>query len=631
MDSFRESEEEDNNPFAGTNHLYASGIAAVAEGDDDFVSCVTKPSKREAIHEARERLMSRIFGGNHINSSRSRSVSKGGAGISEDEEEENGEDGTDTVILDHSMRGTVPIPRDRLRSSQLGNMASTQYALPLLHHFEYDQEGGDPRIQIIDAGQYKDTYGNYAIGYTISFNGRQVTRRYSEFDTLRLALTKLLPTIIIPPIPSKHPLIWYFLNPLNAENDIRIIDKRRRLLSRFLNNCYNIETIREHPVFLKFLSPDYVWREVLLSPPISILPENNLLAPPLMPTKPSPLHLLLPNPTGRSVAPVASTPTDAEASQLEAKFADWEVMLNKYQRCLQPLLACTKQQMSHFKQLASALAELGAYYNAFSLEDTVINLPQHAKQVEELSRAIEKIGQAVDVNYVSSELFVENVMMLLEEPISELMQFIQEGKRILKFRKAKQQQFLIIGATLNKRKDRIEELKNYQSQMARLEEALKQNAKDSPTVAKAVKKLDERRNRPQSTDAQRVASDTSSERQWIGLFRSRRSSHHTCESPSSGPRTGDIDAHLLTDEERGQEISKIENELEKLNECYKLIQRDMDQVNESMLQSFEWFTVYLQQKWVILLREFSRTLLTWLKDCLIVWKNARAVIDSIEV
>ncbi|AET39148.1 Snx41p Ecym_4068 [Eremothecium cymbalariae DBVPG len=629
MSSFRDSDEEDNNPFSGTNHLYASGIAAVPEEQNDFLSAGGSDKTHDILNETRDMMMSRIFGEGTINHGSGNLAAD--RMIKEGEDDGNEDDfGADTVLVDSATHtANSSYLRDRMSSGHLSNSSKTQHlsSSPLLepagHHNNNHQEV-QPCIKIIDAGQYKDTFGNYAIGYTISFNEFQVTRRYSEFDTLRQALTRLLPTVIIPPIPSKHPLIRYFLNPLNAENDIKIIDKRRRLLSRFLNNCYDIEDVRMHVIFQKFINPEYIWRDVLLSPPISILPVNNLLAPPLKPTKPSPLHLLLPTPSLRSVSRVNHDAGDLKA---ENRFAELEVMLTKYQKCLQPLMAFARQKKIHFKQLASSLSELGAYYNAFSLEDNVISLPHHAHQIEDLSRAIEKIGQAVDVNYVSSEILVDNIVVLLEEPVSEMIQFIQEGKHVLKFRKLKKQQYYIIDTTIKSRNERIEELRNYQAQMARLEAALKQNAEESPTIARAVQQLDAQQQQKQS---QRDSAAAGSEKQWTNLFKPRRGPQSASDSRRPRTMTGDVEAYLLTEEERTQEIFKIEKELEKLNECHKLIRGDMVQVNESMLHSFEWFITYLQDKWAILLREFSRTLLNWLKDCLAAWQNARAVIDGIE-
>lgn len=59
-------------------------------------------------------------------------------------------------------------------------------------------------IQIIDAGKTHEGNSRGFIAYTIKIMDLTVRRRYSEFESLRTTLTKLFPTLIIPPIPEKH-------------------------------------------------------------------------------------------------------------------------------------------------------------------------------------------------------------------------------------------------------------------------------------------------------------------------------------------------------------------------------------------------------------------------------------------
>ena len=214
-----------------------------------------------------------------------------------------------------------------------------------------------------------------------------------------------------------------------------------------------------------------------------------MLAPPLTPTKPSPLHLLLPAPTSFSNQMSHVYSRDEQEIQLEPTFQHYESALKNYSKVLIPLNRHLKQGRSRFQLFSSCLAELGAYYNAFSLEDNVITLQENITTIEELSKGIEKVGQAIDVNYVSSEILTENVLMLFEEPVTEMIQFIAEAQRVLQFRKLKKMQFYIIDATIKKRKQRIESLQAAQEQMERLEKALKRNAEQSPTIAHAVKNM----------------------------------------------------------------------------------------------------------------------------------------------
>jgi hypothetical protein len=87
----------------------------------------------------------------------------------------------------------------------------------------------------------------------------EVRRRYSEFASLRDALTRLHPTLIIPPIPEKHTMADYAANPTNAKQDQQIIDLRKRMLAVFLNRCRRMDEVRTDGVWWRFLDPNASW------------------------------------------------------------------------------------------------------------------------------------------------------------------------------------------------------------------------------------------------------------------------------------------------------------------------------------------------------------------------------------
>lgn len=84
-------------------------------------------------------------------------------------------------------------------------------------------------------------------------------RRYSEFASLRDALTRLHPTLVIPPIPEKHTMADYAANPTSAKQDQQIIDLRKRMLAVFLNRCRRMEAVRTDGVWWRFLDPNASW------------------------------------------------------------------------------------------------------------------------------------------------------------------------------------------------------------------------------------------------------------------------------------------------------------------------------------------------------------------------------------
>lgn len=130
-------------------------------------------------------------------------------------------------------------------------------------------------ILITDAGKSMESGGKYIV-YTIrtgvnllaypalfsclhESQDLEVRRRYSEFASLRDALTKLHPTLIIPPIPEKHTMADYAANPTNAKQDQQIIDLRKRMLAVFLNRCRRMDQVREDGILWRFLDPNVSW------------------------------------------------------------------------------------------------------------------------------------------------------------------------------------------------------------------------------------------------------------------------------------------------------------------------------------------------------------------------------------
>lgn len=87
----------------------------------------------------------------------------------------------------------------------------------------------------------------------------EVRRRYSEFASLRDALCRLHPTLIMPPIPEKHTMADYAANPTKAKQDQQIIDLRKRMLAVFLNRCRRMEEVRNDGVWWRFLDPNASW------------------------------------------------------------------------------------------------------------------------------------------------------------------------------------------------------------------------------------------------------------------------------------------------------------------------------------------------------------------------------------
>ena len=92
----------------------------------------------------------------------------------------------------------------------------------------------------------------------------EARHRYSEFESLRINLAKLYPTIIIPPIPSKQTLGDYAVKQAKAKEDAAMIAKRKRMLQTFLNRIARHPILSNEHVFHRFLDGEVSWVRHLL-------------------------------------------------------------------------------------------------------------------------------------------------------------------------------------------------------------------------------------------------------------------------------------------------------------------------------------------------------------------------------
>ncbi|KAJ1335144.1 sorting nexin-41/42 [Microdochium nivale] len=341
-------------------------------------------------------------------------------------------------------------------------------------------------VLITDAGKSAESGGKYIV-YTIRTGDLEVRRRYSEFASLREALTKLHPTLVIPPIPEKHTMADYAANPTNAKQDQQIIDLRKRMLAVFLNRCRRMEQVREDGVLWRFLDPNVSWTEVLHSHPISSIPKSIMRAPPLDPANPTPAHAYLPIPAvnAKLKAPMGSAPppvfdsTQTVASQmlrrfppeshnlseveLDPYFLTFEASIKELENALMgPMEKVNRRSLSHLTSLASDLADLGSKYNAFALSE----------QSPSLAAAIERVGQAADSSYIATEELASSLGATFAEPMRENAQFAGVVRTVLKYRIAKRVQQEMTNEELHKKKAFLEQLERSEAEAKRIEQYL---------------------------------------------------------------------------------------------------------------------------------------------------------------
>ncbi|KAG9104310.1 Sorting nexin, cytoplasm-to-vacuole targeting pathway/endosomal sorting [Ceratobasidium sp. 370] len=306
-------------------------------------------------------------------------------------------------------------------------------------------------LQITDAQKSSEGSGSVFIAYVIRSGNSEARRRYSEFESLRNSLSKLYPTLIVPPIPSKQSLGDYAIKQSKAKEDASLIARRRRMLQVFLNRIARHPILSNEHVFHRFLERDVSWSEVLHSPPLINLPKNLLKAPAHNPTESGPAYALLP-------VPSPSHPLHRP----DQRFLDSESFTQKFEAHLNgPLEKVTRRAAKRWSEHSHDTAELGAALNALSL-----SLPPYE------SDAVERTGQAVDAAYVGSTKLVQAIESGWTEPLHEYAMFAGIIRRLLVYRHQKHVQYEMTLESLENKRETLEDYERSEAEAQRLATAL---------------------------------------------------------------------------------------------------------------------------------------------------------------
>ncbi|KAM7185373.1 mRNA capping enzyme alpha subunit-like protein [Rhypophila sp. PSN 637] len=350
-------------------------------------------------------------------------------------------------------------------------------------------EDPDLPILITDAGKSSENGGRYIV-YTIKTGELMVRRRYSEFASLREALVRLHPTLIIPPIPEKHTMADYAAKPTSAKADQQIIDLRKRMLAVFLNRCRRMDQVRTDGVWWRFLDPNSSWNEVIHSHPVASIPKSILQAPPLDTANPTPGHNYLPVPAssaklkttgnantgdlGSGAPTLGRFPPDSSSlseHELDVYFTAFETSIKELEAQLTgPLEKVNRRTLSHLSSLASDLSELGARYNAFALSEPAPTL----------APAIERIGQAADSSYIATEELSTSLGASFAEPMRENAQFAGVVRNVLRYRVLKRVQQDMTTEELNKKRALLDQLERSEAEARRIDQYLSSSQQIPP-------------------------------------------------------------------------------------------------------------------------------------------------------
>ncbi|KAI0526579.1 hypothetical protein F5B22DRAFT_655707 [Xylaria bambusicola] len=524
-------------------------------------------------------------------------------------------------------------------------------------------------ILITDAGKSTESGGKFIV-YTIRTGDLEVRRRYSEFASLRDALTKLHPTLIIPPIPEKHTMADYAANPTNAKQDQQIIDLRKRMLAVFLNRCRRMDQVREDGILWRFLDPNVSWNEVLHSHPLSSIPKSILKAPPLDTANPTPAHAYLPvpsssaklkNPVNPPPAPVFDSsntvasqvlrrfpPDGRELSEhdLDPYFIAFESSIKELETALTgPMEKVNRRTLSHLSALGTDLSDLGAKFNAFALSEPSASL----------AAAIERVGQAADSSYIATEELSSSLGANFAEPMRENAQFAGVVRNVLRYRVLKRVQQEMTNDELVKKKALLEQLESSEAEARRIEQYLSSSQQiggthhvQPPRRSASMKETSSHHRESSGEDTASIDSDFphnhgdmssapsakvgAPERSVASPTHRKVASGNSITNKIFGPIRHAIQGVADVDPERTRRdtIGKTRESIEQLEQAQVAIEKDVRAASASVLQDLKRFQNEKEEDLKRYMLAYAKSQIEWAKKSKETWEEARAEIEKID-
>ncbi|KAK6842351.1 hypothetical protein PG989_009169 [Apiospora arundinis] len=527
-------------------------------------------------------------------------------------------------------------------------------------------------IMITDAGKSAESGGRYIV-YTIRTGDLEVRRRYSEFASLRDALTRLHPTLIIPPIPEKHTMADYAANPTNAKQDQQIIDLRKRMLAVFLNRCRKMDDVLSDGVWWRFLDPNVSWNEVLQSHPVASIPKSVLKAPPLDTANPTEAHSHLPIPATSSKLKAASAagppsnfdspgattgpqilqrfPPDTHSlseQELDPYFNGFEASIKDMEHLLMGSMEkVNRRTLSHLTALSGDMSDLGAKYNAFALSE----------QDSSLAAAIERVGQAADSSYIATEELAGSLGASFAEPMRENAQFAGVIRNVLRYRTLKRVQQEMTNDELIKKRMLLDQLERSEAEARRIEQYLSSSQQiggaqqhQPPRRSSSMRENSTHQQHHREGSGEDTASIDSDFPPTHGDFssapsarvgapeRSPPSSHKKAPSSNSitnkifGPIRHAVQGVVDVDPERTRRdtMGKTHESIEHLEQAQVAAAQDVKDASGSILKDLKRFQGEKEEDLRRYMLAYAKSQIEWARKNKEAWEEAKAEIQKIE-
>ncbi|KAI8871423.1 hypothetical protein GQ42DRAFT_110368, partial [Ramicandelaber brevisporus] len=303
------------------------------------------------------------------------------------------------------------------------------------------------------------------VNYVIRAGRWESKHRYSEFESLRSSFQRLHPSIVLPPLPEKHSFTQMVITNKGKENEEKLIEKRMRMLQTFLNKIAQHSVLCREHLFHRFLEPGINWNEVLSSPLVTSWPRNILAMPPSTSRRTI-------NADGTivpSISPNSAIPMPATTQPLrnpDPRWIECEIFTAKYKAQMSEEVEVTSKAITKkLNELSSDYQELGALLNGFSLMEP-----------EEMGPALERIGQAADMAYISTNLLSSSLEANVNERLQEYSQYSDAISSALRYRHLKHLQAELTSEMVLSKRTKLTSLEAADEESRNLERALRGEA-----------------------------------------------------------------------------------------------------------------------------------------------------------
>jgi hypothetical protein len=250
--------------------------------------------------------------------------------------------------------------------------------------------------------------------------------------------------------------------------------------------------------------------------------------------------------------------------------------------------------LKRYTDIAGDYAELGGRFNALSLEESD----------SRMAATVEKVGQAIDSNYLATNHLVRELGRQFGEPLAESAQFSGVVRSVLKYRKQKALQLELTSDSLEAKRVTLASLESAEADSQRINDALGRTRSN---------------NGPSTTNSGEQPSASPAPKKSSGFKIPGLSS---LNSAFNNMMDADPEAS------RRQGIGKTREQIGQLEQALEVAQKDIVVANESVEKDLERFRAEREADLKCMIRAFLKCHIDWAKQNLDTWQSAQAEVES---